>query len=617
MNRHFFLGANIGNCPHTEGLFKAARIAEMAGFKTFVCKPESSLDHILAMISKYDPDYIGFTYRLTPLKGITELKKIINKLIANGLHKKFNGNNRKIAFSGLPETIKILNNRKNEFPIEIFPIRQIPNKLDQINLVFKYFDLNESVKLNIYSEIKEELFPPKIEMLDQLADEVIKNDNYQKIPPLPIPSESAKINLIRRMNESQYPLLRSHFGIPDDSINPTIDGIRILSNARVIDEVSIGSSDLSQRFYGKPHQFIKKKNDGGVPYKDINDLRALFLSSRTGNFPACKPYAHTTGILEFIDDCVNTGHLIGAHQAVPLYWLNKLDGRGSTNVKNSIKEHIDAVRKLGNLGIPVEMNDPNQWSSRWAHDTVVAADYGIISSVMLKNGVKDIILQMQFNKPVETSDFGDIAKFKVGSFLAHKFRNSLNTEVNIHHETRTGIEYFSTDLKHAKWQLARSSLLQMFLNPKIIHLVSYCEAIRAATVEDIIESSQIIRKSVDLFRKNEIDLRKYENIDLVKERKNFLLEETTYLLTKIAELDSNFNKDKNIIEYLSNPETIYKSIKHRFMTAPGIVNPDFKNEKLITKPMKNGFFNAVSFEDGHLLRENERISSIYLNNGEI
>lgn len=606
-----FLGVNIGNCPHTEGLYKAARVANKAGFETFVCKPNLSEKEILQEIYKFNPHYVGFTYRLSPQKGFNELKKILTKIEAQGLLRDAFGQLRKFAFAGLPDTIKKINAQPQLFPVDIFPVEQVTSPMEQVEIVFDFFDLPMDVRQTIMEDLKEELFPPKIEVLDELADAVVENENYRAIGPLPIPSEGAKKDYILRMSESPYPLLRSHFGIPDESIMPTVEGIRDLANLRVIDEVSIGSSDLSQRYYNKPEEFRERKNDGGVPYKDIHDLRELFLASRTGNFPSCKPYAHVTGLLDFIDDCISTGHLIGAHQAIPLYYFNQLDGRGYTPVRESLKEHVAAIRKLAELGIPTEMNDPNQWSSRWAHDTIIVASYGLISSVMLENYSKKIILQMQFNKPVETSDFGDLAKMRAGEMIAKKMRKISGFNATFFNETRTGIESFSTDLDHAKWQLARSTLLQMFLNPKVIHLVSYCEAVRAATVEDITESSQIIRRAVDLFRKNEYDLIKYEQEDLVIERRTYLIKQAQYLLNAIGKLDPDFSSDKRLTTFLANPDTLYEAIKKGYMAAPGIMNPEFKNEQLVTKPIKNGFFEVVDFKTGtKVLTEKERLTSL-------
>ncbi len=88
----------------------------------------------------------------------------------------------------------------------------------------------------------------------------------------------------------------------------------------MVDEISLGSSDLSQRYFGKPEEFKIRKNDGGVPYKDYNDLVKLFQATRQGNYPSIKPYAHVSDILNFIDICIKAGMLIGAHQAIPLFF---------------------------------------------------------------------------------------------------------------------------------------------------------------------------------------------------------------------------------------------------------------------------------------------------------
>jgi len=605
-----FLGANIGDCPHTEGLYKAARLAQMAGLETTVCKVGSTQNEILAEIASFDPEYIGFSYRLTPEKGFMELKQILRLMEKNGLLRNAEGHERKIAFAGLPGTISLVLAHQREMPCKIFTFAQVKSPVDQVKMVLDFFDVDRLRQQNILHELSEELSPPSIKLLDQLAHEVVDKDNYKSISPLPLPSEDAKNSLIKRMQESKIPLLRSHFGVPSDTITPTVEGIKALAEARVIDEISLGSSDLSQRYYGDPDAFKGRKNDGGVPYKNKNDLKELYMASRRGNFPSVKPYAHVTNLLGFIDECIDVGMLKGAHQAIPLFWFNELDGRGPTKVDVSIKEHISAVKKLAGLNLPVEMNDPNQWSSRWAHDTIIATDYALISAVMAENGVKNMILQMQFNKPSETSDYGDLAKFKTGTSLAQKMVSASGKAATIHHETRTGIEHFSTDLEYAKWQLARSTLLQMYLNPSIIHVVSYCEAVHAATVEDIIESSKIIRRAVQIFRDHEAELRKYEQDPLVLERTDFLKSEAEILIEAIAKLDASYTKSTPITKYLSNPTTLFSAIDKGYVAAPGIVHPSYKSESLVTKPMDNGFFNAVDNETGGVLLERERLAKL-------
>src|SRR5262249_44640951 len=305
----------------------------------------------------------------------------------------------------------------------------------------------------------------------------------------------------------------------------------------VVDEISLGSSDLSQRYFGDPGAFLGRKNDGGVPYSTFEHLVELFGASRRGNYPGMKPYAHVVNLVPFIDTCLRAGMLRGAHQAVPLCWFNELDGRGLTPVRESIREHLAAVRELAQRGIPVEMNDPNHFSSRWAHDTIVVADYALITAVMLAQGVTDLVLQLQFNKPRETCDHGDLAKMLAGLDLAGELVAGAGSGARLWRETRTGIESFDPDPDAARHQLARSTFLQLIVQPHVIHLVSYCEAMHAAGVNDVIDSSLLVRRCVRVFRQHANELLRLRQDPVVVQRRAHLVDEARITLRHIAALD--------------------------------------------------------------------------------
>lgn len=131
---------------------------------------------------------------------------------------------------------------------------------------------------DILTQRRLEYEPEKITILDQIAEDVAKKQNYQKIGPLPVPSNEARKSLKCRIHQSPIPIIRTHFGIPGDTIEPTVDGISLISQACVVDEISLGSSDLSQRYFGDLTKFENIKNDGGVPYKNEEDLKALFAA---------------------------------------------------------------------------------------------------------------------------------------------------------------------------------------------------------------------------------------------------------------------------------------------------------------------------------------------------
>ncbi len=605
-----YLAFTIGNDPHTEGLFKSSHIGRLADIDCHVLEPGKTIDELAEAIKFYEPSYIGISYRLTPEIGVKEITRTLYELKELGLLFRQDGEMRKIALAGLPKTIKMLEGMKDTLPCKVYLVPPETNPLIKAASSLDYFEVYDDRREKILLQLKEELFPYRIKELDQLAKEVIADEKYRFEPPLNIPSDKGKKSLTHRHKEAKRPLIRTHFGIPSNSIYPTVEGIKILANAKVVDEISLGSSDLSQRYFGKPEEFKRRKNDGGVPYKDYNDLVSLFKATRQGNYPSIKPYAHVSDILNFIDICIKARMLIGAHQAIPLFWFNELDGRGPLSVSESIEEHILAVKKLAKLGIPVEMNDPNQWSSRYAHDTLIVTDYALITAVMVTSGVEDRIYQFQFNKPTETGDLADLAKMSAAIEISNKILGKLSSRM--WKETRTGIEHLSPDMETARYQLARSTLLQMCIEPQIIHLVSYCEANHAATPEDIIESSQIVRRAVRLFEENKPDLIKRIHDPVVLNRKAYLINEASFLLKEIAKLNPLFKEGdlSTLAPYLADSKTLTNAIKKGYMAAPGIMHPDYKQEKLLTRSMEYGFIDAVDFKDDRILSEKNRLHQL-------
>ena len=609
-----FIATTLANDPHTEGMRNAGKIAELGGVRTLLLRPSLDYTEFLEDVKKYQPHYIGLSYRLTPEIGLRELEKILNVFINTGLITP--EKDVKIVFAGLPETIKLVKAQLPALPLKVELCEEWPEISQRIADTVAFFDIKEN-RDEIVKSLIEEACPKGIELLDQLTDEVVAHDAYKDEPPLPVPSLKAIGSYTERINESSIPLLRSHFGIPGTSIQPTVEGIKEIAEARVLDEISLGSSDLSQRYFGFPEKFKTFKNDGGVPYVIFQDLVKLFQASRRGNFPGMKPYCHVVDIPNFVDICVRAGMLKGAHQAIPLFWFNELDGRGPMSVRMSLKEHFDGVRQLVKYGIPVEMNDPNQWSSRWAHDTLIVVSYALISAVMYHCGVSDMVLQMQFNKPRETGDFADLAKMSAGRFMAECVLGKNHRPVHFIIETRTGIESLSADMEKAKWQLARSSLLQLCMNPQVMHIVSYCEANYAAKPLDIIDSSRLIRKAVRVFRTNEPDIRKSLNNPVIAERRDYLVKESVYLLNTIANLNPRFrqeqNKNENIALYLADPDVLADALEQHILSAPGIINPKYKGN-FITKPMKYGMINLVDdYSHPTILTEKQRLSVLPIN----
>lgn len=607
MNKKLFVATTLANDPHTEGLHNASKIAALGGVESIILPPSLDYEPFYEAIAKNRPHFIGLSYRQNEEVAVRELFKVVNYFSSTGLVKA--DDDVKIQFAGLPKTIRILEDKVKELPLKVDLVKASPRVLERVTETVDYFEITHDREV-IIQKVYEELVPKGIEIFNQLADEAVRNDDYKNEPPLPIPSVKACQDYITRIKESDLPVLRSHFGIPDKTIKPTVEGIRFLAESRVLDEVSLGSSDLSQRYFGHPEMFEQLKNDGGVPYKDFADLVALYQASRYGNFPGVKPYCHVTDLVGFVHQCLEAGMLKGVHQAVPLFWFNELDGRGPALVRPNIKEHFACVRELAKNGIPVEMNDPNQWSSRWAHDTIIVTSYALVSAVMTMCGVENMVLQMQFNKPKETGDYADLAKMQAGLEMARRLSLGRRNPAPIFRETRTGIESLSADMTLAKWQLARSTFLQMCMDPHIIHIVSYCEANYAARPADIIDSSRLIRRAVKIFRQHKEDIMKEVNVPIVNERREYLIKESSWLVNEIAKLHPHYQPCpiEAMAQYVGDADVLATAIERGYMSAPGIVNEKYKGH-FITKPLKYGMINVVDdYNNPRIMTEKERLA---------
>jgi len=107
MNRRILI-ATLADDPHTQGLFNFTRIAREAGFDVLSLPPGSTVEEILKNIQNYDPEFIGFSYRLTPEIGFSEMSRIIHRIKENNLLIRTGGEKRRIAFAGLPATVDMV-----------------------------------------------------------------------------------------------------------------------------------------------------------------------------------------------------------------------------------------------------------------------------------------------------------------------------------------------------------------------------------------------------------------------------------------------------------------------------------------------------------------------------
>ncbi|MBI3163943.1 MAG: cobalamin B12-binding domain-containing protein [Chloroflexi bacterium] len=441
------VAAALGECVHVAGIMNFLRLAEAAGWKTIFLGPAVSIDDVIEAAKRERADLVGVSYRLTPETGerlLGEFAEAASELHERGV---------RFAFGGTPPVVE---------------------RIKQIGFFEQTFDGGENVEAVI---------------------------GYLKGDKVGVKDESAfpQSTVERIQWKSPYPILRHHFGLP--TMEETIRGIEKISDAGALDVISLGiDQDAQENFYHPEKQDARRKGAGGVPVRSEDDYRALYQASRRGNFPLLRTYSGTDDFIRLAEMYVETINI--AWCAIPLFWFNQMDGRGPWDLEGSIREHQSVMKWYGEHGIPVELNEPHHWGMRDSSDVVFVVAAYLAAYNARAFGVKDYIAQLMFNSPPGLSDAMDLAKMltviKIISPLARSGRGAGGEgEFRIWKQTRIGLLSHPLNPNAARGHLAASTYLQMALRPDIYHIVGHTEAHHAATADDVIEASGIVRRAID------------------------------------------------------------------------------------------------------------------------
>ncbi len=414
--------------------------------------------------------------------------------------------------------------------------------------------------------------------------EEVKKD---KIPPQ---------NLIDRIAfNGSYPLLRHHFGLP--TVKATVEGAEEIALSETVDVISIGPDQNAQESFFRPDE-MKKEQDGagGVPLRKPEDLEAIYKATRCGNYPLLRCYSGTRDLIKWAEMSLKTINI--AWGAVPLCWYNKLDGRSDRTPADSIAENQQVMKWYAEHKIPLEVNESHHWSLRDAHDTVAVTAAFLAAYNAKKMGITHYVAQYMFNSPAQTSPLMDLAKMLAKIELIESLHDENFTSIR---QTRTGLACLSPDPDVAKGQLSSSCLFQMTLEPKIVHVVGFCEADHAATPPDIIESTKI---TLGVIKNFSLGAPQILDDPRIKERKEELVEETKYLLQALKNLAADKVKDP-----WTDPKTLAQAIHKGLLDAPHLAGNPYATGKVHTQ-IRDGACYAVDPQSGNLLSEKERISRI-------
>jgi hypothetical protein len=537
------LGACIGSCVHVAGILNFLNIAKKAGYSTRFLGSALDIDVLLKEIDGYKPDIVAVSYRLSPESIMPVFKELEEKIVKNG-------NNGGIKF--------ILGTTK--------PVADIALKLGIFSKVFSGEETVEDVER-------------------YLTGEKIKESSG--VPPQ---------TLLKRIeHKSPYPILRHHFGRP--TLDETLEGIREISESGLLDVISIGPDQNTQEFFFHPEKMDPKQDGaGGVPLRTSEDLRKLYDASRTGNHPLLRCYSGTNDIVRMAGVLVD--NINNAWCAVPLFWYNELDNRSGRKLEQSITENQSLMKWHGSKNIPVEVNESHHWSLRYAPDAIAVAAAFLAAYNAKKMGVKTYVSQYMFNTPPETSFSMDLAKMLAKTELIESLHDDGFTSIR---ETRAGLFSYPADLDEGKGQLASSTFLQMQLEPKIVHIVGYCEADHAARPNDIIESIKIANRAIENCVYGCPDMK---SDDRVVKRKNELTRDAKAILNKIKELDrGNTSEDP-----LADPAILAKAVATGILDAPHLCGVKAAKGTIMTM-FENGKNIAVN-RDLKPITEMERLGGL-------
>jgi len=542
--KKFILAASIGQCVHVAGSYNFMQIAKQLGYKTLFMGPATPIMNIITKIKEKQPEIVGLSYRLTPKTVMPLLEDFFQQ------YDKLNRKPNKLIFAGTPEVVKIAKKVGN---FDHYFVGGEP-KYEIISILRKT------------SETSEKNFKPPTELISRII--------WKK----------------------PFPILRAHFGL--SSIDKTIDGIKQIADAKILDVISIAPDQNTQAHYFHPgDQEPELEGAGGVPLRSREDFEALDKARMRGNFPLLRIYAGTR-------DFIKLGKLFqetikNAWAAIPLFWFNQMDGRGPLPLKESIKQHLNVIKWHAAHNIPVEINDPHHWSLRNSSDAIAVADMYLCGIIAKNLGVRHFIAQYMFNTPPGLSLDMDLAKMMAKNEL---LTTLVDKNFSVIKQVRTGLASFPLDLDKAKGQLATSSLIQLALKPDIVHIVSYSEADHAANPSDIIESCKIVSQVVNKVLSSNLN---FISSNIVK-RKEQLIRQAQEIIRLIPNLARDLKKTE---DPFLNPTVLNNLVEYGIFDAPQLKNNKFAKGKIQTRIVNGACYSWDSKRD-KIYDEIERIKGI-------
>jgi len=539
------LGAALGECVHVAGVLNFLRLAEAEGYRTLFTGPATPVDELVAAIHRESPEIVAVSYRLTPENARSLLMELGESCSNEGLIGR-----ARFVFGGTP------------------PVATVAREIGLFETVFSGQEPPEAIVA------------------------YLRGQSWEAMQPGDYPSE-----LVPRVRwKAPYPLLRHHFGLPAQTVEPTVRGIERIAEAQVLDVISLGPDQDAQENLFHPERIdLRRAGAGGVPFRNEADLERLYEASRRGNYPLMRSYSGTDDLLRYAE--VLQRAIRNAWCATSLFWFNVVDGRGPLSLRQSIADHMALMRWHGERTLPVEGNEPHHWELRDAHDAVACAAAYLYAYVAKAMGVRDYIATYMFETPPHLSNRMDLAKHLAKAELAEGLAGE---GFRVWRQTRTGLMSYPVEPAAARGHLGASVYLQMALRPQIVHVVGYCEADHAARPEEVIESCRMARRAIENALRGAPDMAADPGVG---QRKATLVEEAIEIVDGIRALGAEAPGDP-----LLDVETLARAVEVGLLDAPNLRDSPYASGRVRTQALDGAI--VAADERGSPLAERERVAQL-------
>lgn len=574
---------------HTMGVYTMANLLRDCGYKVVIAGDE--IGEAVEQLNKLNNyslfkhwieinniNRIGFSYRMDPQDGCDYFMTIYGMLKADNMFTEQGGPIQDICFAGLPDACDLIKQQTNgrvklfqggESPVDALRMYGVPENILKNTLVSN--NPYDTMRWNFAKELIES--EKWVYELPQdhygYAECGTANDSY-----------IARLNYAR--TKRSLPIIRTHSGPYNENRLEALKEYNFwcqdLAKSRLLDVLSIGSSQLTQSNFGE--EWDGKSNGGGVP---INSELEYMIIKDNAKPMLVRTYSGTKNVPELAR--IHERALNISWHALSFWWFNELDGRGNNSLLDNLREHFETVRYIVTTGKPIEPNVPHHFAFRGADDITYIVSGFLAAKAIKKLGANHLILQNMLNTPKHTWGVQDLAK---GRALITLVRELEDDHFKVSLQTRGGLDYFAPDLEEAKIQLASVTCMMDDLepenenSPEIIHVVNYSEAVRLATPNIIKESIKITLNALHAYR----DARKRGVVPNMKYDADVNYRYET-LLNDAREAIKLLEKH---IPNLYTPEGFEKVFKEGFLAVPYLMDQHKKWGKatMWKTAMKNG-----------------------------